>query len=460
MIVFIDDWFALEVFMKFRFLLFLLPFLFIACHDDDPSCPKGKVLAEGSNTCVENFCLNNPCKINQKCTVGISGPICTCISSEQKMDENGNCYYDELLNVNCSSHGHIPQGGDKCQCDAGYELLSGNKFICVPKSLSEFCNGGTCNDGLVIPYFENKPVKGVNFVITGDGYIQSELGNNGKFLKDAKKFIGYLMSREPYKTYSKYINFYIVIAQSNQKGVDIGCNNNTVESKFDTCFDNPGVSTLIRIRNRSLARRYASKINKNVHLTIIVLNENRYFAGTAREEIGMFPRSAANISEESLLLTMYHEVGHAFGGEGFNQAVRDSLWRSHPLNEVRYSPNLSLTNDLNKIKWKKFIPYFEGLGAYEGGFYRSHGVWRPMEKCVMRSQFQTPNLCPVCTETIVKRIMNIVGKDYSFDDFLYHYSNMEHSPAPNIPLNERKRLEKMVRRTMDYIKPVKINLGE
>jgi hypothetical protein len=446
--------------ISLAFLTFFITIFMVGCHHHKTkSCPNGQVLAEGTNQCVQNYCLNSPCDANQTCTVGVSGPICNCSSAEQRIDENGHCYYDETFNINCSGHGHIAlaAGENYCECDAGYEMLGDNKFTCVPKSFATFCPNGQCTDGTVIPYFENRANNGVNFVIMGDGYTASDLVVNGKFALDAKKFIGSLMSREPYKTYSKYINFYIIFVQSNQSGVDSKCDQDLVDTRLDACFSDPSITTLINVRNRRQVDRYISAIHKTAHLRIVVLNEDRYFGGTAYGTLGIFPRAAAHASDETILLTMYHEVGHAFGGlgdeygeEGYNSSLRDKMWNGHPLRYISNIPNLSTTNDLNTIKWKSLIPYFN-IGAFEGGYYRNTGVWRPREKCVMRSQFATSQLCPVCTEAIAKRIFAIIGEPFNLSDFLYHFSDTPPAPAVNIPHDERVRLEKMFKRTNDFI---------
>ncbi len=442
------------------FMLLFSAFLMVGCHHHKTkSCPKGQVLADGTNQCVQNYCLSNPCPEDQNCTVGVSGPICSCSSSEQRMDNNGHCYYDETFNINCSGHGHIElaAGENYCECDSGYEMLGNNRFICVPKSFSQFCSNGQCADGTVIPYFENRINNGVNFVIMGDGYTSSDLTASGKFALDAKKFIGDLMSREPYKTYSKYINFYIIMVQSNQSGVDVTCDENVVDTRLDACFSNPSLTTLVNVRNRRQIDRYISAIHKTAHLRIVVLNEDRYFGGTAYGNLGIFPRAAAHVSDESILLTMYHEIGHAFGGlgdeygeEGYNASLKETMWNGHPLRYVNNIPNLSLTNDLNTIKWKTLLPYFN-IGAVEGGYYRNSGVWRAQETCVMRSPFVTNQLCPVCTQAIVKRIFVITGQQFNLNDFLYHFSNMTPPPAVNISGEEKIRLERMMKRTNDFV---------
>ena len=71
------------------------------------------------------------------------------------------------------------------------------------------------------------------------------------------------------------------------------------------------------------------------------------------------------------------------------------------------------------MKWKHFIDLddYEEVGAFEGGGYVQEGIWRPEEFSVMRSTsflyFNAPS-----RESIVKRILELRGISYNFEDFL------------------------------------------
>ncbi len=398
----------------------VLAMLFFSCG---PTCEPGQVLLKEKNECVVDTCINFHCGTGASCVVTTNGPKCECPSPFQSLDANGNCYYGGLDEVTCSSKGTVKvssSGKPYCDCDSGYKQLADGVYSCVPSTLSSFCNGGTCSNGKVIPYFENKPNHGVNFFITGDGYTESDLSYNGKFAKDATKFIGYLMKREPYKKFAKYVNFYIVFAKSKQHGVDLSCSSDTVNSVFNTCFDNPGRSTIVRIKSsgRNTLNSFIRRSGKSAHLKIVILNEDRYHAGTAfpSYDLAIFPRKAGLNSEIVTDITLYHEVGHAFGKLGDEYGASGSSFGNPPaLSRADRYPNLSLTNNLNIIKWKSLIPDYN-VGAVEGGYYRDYNVWRPQNKCVMRS-FDTTEMCPVCKEVLVKRFYSILGLRYSIDDF-------------------------------------------
>ncbi len=437
----------MRLFIFISLSLFLSGFFMLGCHHHKTkSCPEGQVLAENTSQCVENFCLNNPCHNDQKCSVALNGAVCTCLSPEQKKDNNGNCYYDEAIDVTCSSYGHLEiiNNEYQCKCDTGYENLPDNKLICATKSFSSQCNNGICDDGKILTYFENHKEHGVNFIVTGDGYTSSDLGYNGKFIKDARRFANGLISREPYKTYSKYINFYILTAESTESGVSLNCQEEDKNTAFKTCFwDAEGGNRVLQMQNERALDNYLTLLHKTVHLKIVILNEDRYYGGTqVGKNIGLFPRKINTHSDEMPVMIMYHEVGHAFAGlsDEYDYGGDENISQSELERRIKNSPNTDTTNDLSKIKWKHLIPYYN-IGAFEGGYYLKHRVWRAQKTCVMRG-FDTDQFCPVCLETIVKKILSITGKTYRLDDFLYHFPN-QLQPSPqfkSIPENSLKNL--------------------
>ena len=57
------------------------------------------------------------------------------------------------------------------------------------------------------------------------------------------------------------------------------------------------------------------------------------------------------------------------------------------------------------------------MGAYEGGYYRTYGIWRPQETCQMQTT-ATPYFCHVCREALVQAILERANITYDFDEFL------------------------------------------
>ena len=108
------------------------------------------------------------------------------------------------------------------------------------------------------------------------------------------------------------------------------------------------------------------------------------------------------------------------------------------MDEAGFYKNIDFTNDLNTIKWSKFINdgrySSENLGAYEGATYESD-VWRPDENSIMRygDRFNAPS-----REAIYYRIHKLAyGRNwqYDYETFVQQdLKNIQHSaPAPAAP---------------------------
>ena len=116
---------------------------------------------------------------------------------------------------------------------------------------------------------------------------------------------------------------------------------------------------------------------------------------------------------------MLHELGHTFARLG-------DEYDEYPTGEERAiqtegKPNLDSISDLTKIKWKHFIGLedYQSVRAFEGGQYNSKGVWRPEESSIMRETWGNyPYFNAPSREAIVKRILELNGLPYSFEEFI------------------------------------------
>ena len=82
------------------------------------------------------------------------------------------------------------------------------------------------------------------------------------------------------------------------------------------------------------------------------------------------------------------------------------------------SMNIDTTNDPSKVIWKHFIGLegYEKVGCYEGAIFIGGGVYKPEQmSCMVNNQayFNAPS-----REQIVKRIKELAGETYSFEEFI------------------------------------------
>ena len=265
-----------------------------------------------------------------------------------------------------------------------------------------------------------------NIIIMGDGFVKDDFNPDGWYDKCIKKAANYFFSVEPYTTYKEYFSVYAVYAHSEQKGV--ARTGQFVNNKFQSTY---GSGTGITCDD-DLVMEYAKKVQdipKDTPLTIIlVLNDSKY-AGTTMlmkdgNSIAMCPMSEEEPPGDFEGI-IHHEVGgHAFGFLADEYIYNDSkipVGLAHELeewHELGFQMNLDLTNDPNIILWKDFIGLdgYEMVGVYEGGAEYQYGVWRSEENSCMNKNIPYFNV--QSRWTIVKRIMEMSGKELTLHEFL------------------------------------------
>ena len=103
--------------------------------------------------------------------------------------------------------------------------------------------------------------------------------------------------------------------------------------------------------------------------------------------------------------TTVHELGHAFGDLA-DEYIDNLKCPTQVLQGQANEENLSKTNDLDEVKWKKWLIQNDGdLGSPEqGGGYCQSGVYRPSANSVMRSSQSSVNFDSVGREEMIHGI--------------------------------------------------------
>ena len=210
----------------------------------------------------------------------------------------------------------------------------------------------------------------VDLVIVAEGYTAAE---RDKFLADANAFTTYMLSgtnktlNDPFATYAALVNAKAVFVASNQSGYS------TDTVTVDTAFGSRAYLSDGRLiyGNESKVYGALSSIGADgKDIVIVLINSDKY--GGAGGSVAW--ATAGNPSSYEVAL---HEIGHSFAGlqdEYADPALTDFF----PLDGL-VSAHVATTNDPAQVPWKDWIGFEDGLGtvgAYEGGYYRSTGVWR------------------------------------------------------------------------------------
>lgn len=270
----------------------------------------------------------------------------------------------------------------------------------------------------------NDEAQGVNFILVGDGFTTEHMAQGGTYetvMKIAKEA---LIDIEPLKSYSEYVNIYFVVAVSEDSGIEEG-GNTAIGCEF-------GEGTLISgSETKAFAYgRAIPGISLSESVIVVVLNSGKY-AGTtyqyslAGEHYGVIAYCPiVSYNQAAFGELIHHEaLGHGLGWlmdeyiyydesiKGDSEAMAD-IEDTHS-----YGGGVNISLDIATTPWSHFVGLddYDMVGSYEGGYFYSEDVWRPEENSCMNnnvSYFNAPS-----REAMVKRLFDIAGCTYDFDEF-------------------------------------------
>ncbi len=278
-------------------------------------------------------------------------------------------------------------------------------------------------DGEVITLQSASVGNGIDIVIVGDGFVDTDMASGGEYETRMGEAMEHFFSEEPYKTFRNRYNVYAVKAVSKNSGVD-GVSKTVFSSEF-------GEGTAISGDN-SMVFRYALEvpsINSTDRLTIItVLNSSKY-AGTCYmytndASIAYCPIVYNNDEQFRQIIT------HESGGHGFAKLLDEYAYAGTiPSDRVDsfiefekamgWGANVDVTDDPNTIQWAHFLSddrYSNLVGIYEGALTYEYGAYRPTDVSIMR--FNTGGYNAPSREEIYRRIMEFSGSTYNYEDFV------------------------------------------
>lgn len=268
----------------------------------------------------------------------------------------------------------------------------------------------------------------VGLVIMCDGFTSKDLNYNGKYHQAVCAAADYFFSIEPYKSYRDYFNVYAVVAESEEEGVGEKGGWKKTKNKFGSAF---GTGTEI-VCNSDLVFEYARKVKElpaDKPLTIIVVLNSTKYAGTTYLYSNGNSIALCPMSEEPSPNDFEGLIHHEAGGHGFGFLCDEYVYYQTTMPESRkqdirewqklgYQMNLDFTNDPSAILWKSFlgIEKYSKVGVYEGGYEYQYGVWRSEENSCMNNNIPYFNV--QSRWSIVRRIMELSGKEFSTSDFI------------------------------------------
>ena len=233
----------------------------------------------------------------------------------------------------------------------------------------------------------------IDVVIVGDGYTSR---NVKQFWADASRTVSVLLGHHPFDSLAGRFNFIAVAAVSDDSGVSVPHEgkwvNTCMSSHFDTFYTERYLTT-------SSIRNLWFEIAGIPYEQIIVLsNTARYGGGGIYNSLTLVAAGNNKFAPVTV-----HEFGHAFAGLADEYFYDDSYSDNYPDGVEPWEPNITTRVDF-EAKWKDMLDAAaEGVGLFEGGGYRSKGVWRPAADCRMRTN-ECEDFCPVCKRAIVRMV--------------------------------------------------------
>lgn len=256
--------------------------------------------------------------------------------------------------------------------------------------------------------------KGIDLIFLGEGFVDKDMGANGKYEKKMKEAVDKLFELEPYSSLRNRFNIYGVKVVSPTAEFIEGAEKR-INEDYETAFT------------------YASKYKENIPqdarmMVVVVYNTNIY---VDRSYCGLYSNGDfVAFNMDALDNTLIHEVGgHGIakladeyiepGQEEYTLSDEDkeyldqtSLW------DWGWYANVDYNNTKNTVRWAQLLNDSryanDELDIYEGAYYVGKGAYRPSEESMMNSNiswFNAPS-----RETIYKAVMTLSeGTSWSYD---------------------------------------------
>jgi hypothetical protein len=242
------------------------------------------------------------------------------------------------------------------------------------------------------------PAVRARILIVPEGYTEAELP---KFHEDAAAMAEKLATIGQFADYWDGFNIYMQDIRSKESGVadpKTGVNPTTA---FEVTFGDDGWAprrcTFYDTSVEAPVLAAVESLRQKTHAdTVVVLANVDEYGGCASpaNKLVIMTRNAASPD------VLAHELGHSLFG------LADE-YGGNSCNYTPHSPNL--TSSLSAIPWKEMLTTSQlptsaataaddTVGAFDGGGYCDHGIYRPSKECMMRSLGHA--FCPVCAAEV------------------------------------------------------------
>ena len=254
------------------------------------------------------------------------------------------------------------------------------------------------------------PKEVIDIAIVAEGFQQSEMDS---FIYHARRFSDEILSYEPFASNKEKFNFVAVKTPSQDHGVSIPLKKEWKNTAFNSHFSTFHSPRYLTVPELHKVHRQLEGIPYE-HI-LIVVNTSEYGGGGIYNSY-----QVASANNPYTLPVSVHEFAHSFAGLADEYFYADEEDDFYPLDIEPWEPNITTLVDFDS-KWKSSLPiqnplpiFFNDtssdrveaineevaqigtqIGLYEGGGYRTKGIYRPTRDCRMRDN-KFPKFCEVC----------------------------------------------------------------
>ena len=257
-------------------------------------------------------------------------------------------------------------------------------ILCLP-SLGVAQEPGSAR---VVPVSVNgDPAARFSLVVMSDGYTAADMP---KYRAHLDKHLNVLWSIEPFRSYRNYINVYSVEILSAESGIT--CDPEVREKRttplganFTGGCTNPNARGILV--NPDVAREYARRATPAFDQILVITNTDTYGG------IGGAVATTSGGNSLGVLITP-HELGHSLGRLQDEYTYRERGVPGGPYegaepNSIHHTLLTTEQMATDQKKWFRWLGDASEsggtIGRFEGGQYKTTGVWRPSKHSMMIS---------------------------------------------------------------------------
>ena len=251
----------------------------------------------------------------------------------------------------------------------------------------------------------------LDIAFLAEGYTKSEMN---KFENDVKRMCGKLFEYEPFASLKDKINVWAIFSVSDESGTDDPRKKIYKKTCLNSTFNTFGSDRYLTTQDLRDVYDFASPVPHDQ--VYILVNTDKYGGGGIYNFF-----SLTSVDNKQSELVFVHEFGHALAGLADEYYYDDPEYASYYPDSIEpWEPNITTLVDFDG-KWKAMVPdtvpvptpdkpkYYNVVGVFEGGGYRSKGVYRPVHLCIMKA-LNAEGFCPVCQKALKDRIKFIAGE--------------------------------------------------